>query len=743
MPSTKVVDMIPRVPKPQRIVIPATQQTSMVDMMGAPSLYMNHQMPTTFKPSYQTNMKTMYTAPVTTFHPKGNVQMVTTLYPANFPPPTSGQMMMTNYFTTKNYPRTPMQAISTFHPKPGAIAMTAAYHPKMNYDPNLNFYSPKTTVQTISSIHRPKANLQQNIENNAIQNGYIPKYHPRMETKSITHKLAPESTEASKFSYMTMPPGHTNIMRLTAPTTIDNKMQTVTPTLRPNVKNLLATIGLEPDSNALEINSQMSDLQQSSSSLEEVVAKTTTPSIFSTATSQTSTTSTMKPVLTPELKELLASFGLLPNAEQPAGQIVDPIRDELPRPSSSSLKDETLSVREFKPLPKSVTASDIEEKIDSSFEVKTNDFTAFKPLPNKESTPTKDEELDDLLKSYGILKDNLVSKTSNLDDLSDSDSQESESEVISATEKAPTMSRVPDVDIGFLTPDLTKVLGNIGINNVNKNKIDASKEKNSRRFDKSKATTTAYTSTIGTVASSTMENDYHKLHLLLDTIRELDNLTANLTDDELEKLNLRNFNLSQDTLTESTGPDPTYAMENTASPVKNEVKREIKPSEPTRIQLDIGGTTTASDDLSLDDEKLDTITTTETSTTGATSTSFTTAAADDDETLARKAKQENLDTNVSASEKETEKSTDLEDPTTKGVETSNGSISDLAGSFGGNDGLDPVSEEPLPPPRKNGFYFFADWNSFLEVGLDDSDKVIVKFDPKVGSNAQFVPVKIP
>lgn len=727
------MDSIPRVPKPQRIVIPGTQQT-MADMMGAPSLLMHQQMPTTFKPNYATNMKTMYTAPVTTFHPKGNVQMITTLYPTNYPPQIAGQRMVTNYYPSKNHPRGPMQAITTFHPKANTVAMTTAYNPKGYYDPN--YYTPKTTVHTVSAMHHPKATLQHSAASNIIHTGYVSPYHPKMGMKSITHKLVPDAIDGSddEFPYTTMTLEHSNKNRYTAPTT-DDALPTITPTIRPNVKSLLATIGLEPDSNALEINSQMSEMEQSASARVEVTTASTPSRI---AAARPATTTTKTPVLTPEIKELLVSLRLLANEEQPAA---DPPQDELPPASPQSLKDESLSVSEFKPLPKSVTVSDIEEKIDNSFEIKANAFTAFKPLPNKENAPTKDEELDTLLKSFGILRGNVGSKATNADYLFDSDAQESESEAIEVTAKIPAMSQMPDVDVGFLSSDLTKVLGSIGINNVNKNQIKDTTAKTSRRLDKQQTAATASTSTIGTVASSTMENDYQKLHLLLDTIRELDNLTANLTDEELEKLNLRNFNLSQDMMTESTGPDPTYGTETQANAVKNEVKREINSSEPTRIQLDITGTTTpslhptASDDLSVDEDKIDE----KIMTTAATAT--TTAIT---ETSERKAKQENLDADASASEKMTEKNTDAESPTTKRVETTNGSIGDLAGSFGGNDdGLDPVSEEPLPPPRKNGFYFFADWNSFLEVGLDDSDKVVVKFDPKVGSNAQFVPVKIP
>ncbi|XP_068141454.1 mucin-2 [Drosophila tropicalis] len=71
-------------------------------------------------------------------------------------------------------------------------------------------------------------------------------------------------------------------------------------------------------------------------------------------------------------------------------------------------------------------------------------------------------------------------------------------------------------------------------------------------------------------------------------------------------------------------------------------------------------------------------------------------------------------------------------------ESRNGSLDDLADSFG----PDPITEEPLPPKKKNGFYFLADWNSFLEVG-DGDDQVVVRLSPKIGDPRLFLPVKIP
>ncbi|XP_063365027.1 rho GTPase-activating protein gacJ-like [Cydia amplana] len=72
---------------------------------------------------------------------------------------------------------------------------------------------------------------------------------------------------------------------------------------------------------------------------------------------------------------------------------------------------------------------------------------------------------------------------------------------------------------------------------------------------------------------------------------------------------------------------------------------------------------------------------------------------------------------------------------------SGASISDLEESFGGAAPEKPGDSE-LPPPRKNGFYWMADWNSFLEVG-DGDTKVNIRFEPKLGDPQMFLPVSVP
>lgn len=650
-----MIDARPKIPKPLKIVLPASAENTIFDMTGAHSDMTVQQLPTTFKPNFQTNMKATYTAPITTFHPKANMQNIMTMHP-----------------------KTTAQTISTFNPK--------------------------ATIQTVSA--------------NDVPTNKISTYHPKAATFKVTQEISAATKTNDKYS-----------SRFSAETT--SFVPSTTPTIRPNVKHLLATIGLEPDNTPAET-------EQMVSSTKQITASTQLPSTTTSMTAES--TSKPKPELTPELKELLESFGLLTNEEPPAHVTAQSYQDEFLPIFPSALKDDALSVSEFRPLPKSVTASDIEEKIDSSPEIKPDDFSSFKPLPIPESkSAAADDELENLLKTYGLLvgeNDREDKTTDDTEYAEPIDSEESESETHEVTEKMNEVSQ--EVNIGFLPPNLNRVLNNMGMNNVGAQTTSMT-PMITKRID----TTTPIQYSTGVVPSSTMENDYQKLHLLLDTIKQLDSLNANLTEEELEKLNLKNFNLSQDILTESQGPDPTDIIEDT-SDAKNEVKRQTNSSEPTRIQLDVTGTTPAPSNST--DSKSDTNSEKSSDSKSDSGSDTNSDSNPDDLNIEDDGEKEDTKADDSASSATSEregKNEDLENSESSSTtSTTEEPKNDLAGSFGGNDGLDPVSEEPLPPPRKNGFYFFSDWNSFLEVG-EEPDKVVVRFDPKVGDPSPFIEVKIP
>lgn len=77
------------------------------------------------------------------------------------------------------------------------------------------------------------------------------------------------------------------------------------------------------------------------------------------------------------------------------------------------------------------------------------------------------------------------------------------------------------------------------------------------------------------------------------------------------------------------------------------------------------------------------------------------------------------------------------------IDTTNNSESNIAAleeSFGGTTQKpDPV----LPTRRRTGLYFLVDWNTFLEVGEDGKEKVNLRFQPRAGDRTRFVKVTVP
>lgn len=217
-----------------------------------------------------------------------------------------------------------------------------------------------------------------------------------------------------------------------------------------------------------------------------------------------------------------------------------------------------------------------------------------------------------------------------------------------------------------------------------------------------------------TSAKQTSKDDYKKLEHLLETIKELDKLNTTLTSKHLEKLDLNNFNFSDSLL--SQGPDPLNFYHNALHPLKNEIKRQEPSDEkdnPTKISLDLNES---------DQPKITVIN-------------------------AVKASEDLVDEVTTFSplnqiNEEKEGTEDDSDTITTTEEGRSASADELSDSFPNDTDPDEPLDESLPLPRRNGFYFLADWNSFLEVGQDE-EKVIVRFDPKIGDPSRFIPVHIP
>lgn len=72
-------------------------------------------------------------------------------------------------------------------------------------------------------------------------------------------------------------------------------------------------------------------------------------------------------------------------------------------------------------------------------------------------------------------------------------------------------------------------------------------------------------------------------------------------------------------------------------------------------------------------------------------------------------------------------------------------LADLEASFGGS------SEAPtatIPPPteespKKSGFYYLVDWNTFFDIDNQKGKRVNLRFQPKVGNPKRFLSVSVP
>lgn len=508
------------------------------------------------------------------------------------------------------------------------------------------------------------------------------------------------------------------------------------PPMRANVKDLLATIGL-------------------------------------TAEVMPTTTTQHPPELTPELRDLLNSFGLLTNEEHPKHLQYSPeiVQEEFsPIPSYSFLQDDSLHLEEFQPIPspayRSVTKN---YRMNTAPELTADDFSAFKPLPiPEEEVITTD--MEEFFKTYGLLDSNYRHKKSMYEEDKSAEADKSSLSTISSYEvpsiekefKLPKMEKMPSVSVDFLTPGLMDVLGNIGISNSGDGygsiaipltrakqtypvDIVLAEPKATDRIDTAEVEETEpknkypvhvvmpipkATDRSDTVAGDENAADLKKLQHLLETIKKLDKLNKTLTDEDIESLDLKNFNLSAALRNQFNADlDPNENSDTLFDVHKNEIKRQSEETtesqSPFRFTLNLAATT--------EEGFLDKDTTETTTAASPLTTSDTSKITVDSDTA-----NSNNSIPATSTSSTTATTTTTARPT---LLTSEERKSDLEDSFGGA-GLDPVTETPLPPPRRNGFYFLADWNSFLEVG-EDPDKVVVRFDPKIGDPSRFLPVTVP
>ncbi|XP_071635931.1 uncharacterized protein [Temnothorax longispinosus] len=318
--------------------------------------------------------------------------------------------------------------------------------------------------------------------------------------------------------------------------------------------------------------------------------------------------------------------------------------------------------------------------------INTNSYTNFKPLP---TSKIKNEDMKEFLAKFGL-------------GVSDSRQKKAMS---ASTERPSLIEAVPD--------NMRQILENIGLIS----------RKTSRTTPKMEDIEPTKSTKIHIFKPHEVyvkdEGQRMKINQLLDKIRLVQEGKANAKD--VRKIA---DDLLTTTKTLKDGPDPLSLEEiiriyNEERDVKNEVKRQQNPEEIVEITTNgdralANATTTTKTATTTPNESVDVSSTTTTTT-----------------------------TMIPVSSDSTKDGSNFRDALTPAPESSTSTSTNLMAleeSFGGTTRApDPV----LPTKRRNGLYFLVDWNTFLEVGDEDSEKVNLRFEPKVGDRTRFLPVSVP
>ncbi|XP_070168989.1 uncharacterized protein [Polyergus mexicanus] len=436
---------------------------------------------------------------------------------------------------------------------------------------------------------------------------------------------------------------------------------TTTTTMRPEVMELLASIGLRPE-NSTNVEEVFKKNEESLKNKTEIsnsngfVYKTTSglTAVKSDSSSISAQNTFENPVLeigkgmnnlTPDIQLLFQRFGL----------------------QTSNLVTTSTST----PRPT----------------VNTNSYTNFKPLP---TSKIKNEDMKEFLAQFGLgISDNRQKKS-----------------MPASTERPSLIEAVPD--------NMRQILENIGLisRKVSKTKMEDTKNVPKVQDIEPKNATKFHVFKPHEVQVKD-ERQRMKINELLDIVNKLIQEGKTSTEDVQKAAD----NLLINSKTLKNGPDPLHIEEIIRiynEDLKNEVKRQN--SEETVETTTIG------------DEDLAKTTTTTTESIDVSSTISTTMITPITSIAPDSAKNGStfLDTLVS--------------PVPMSSTPTNANLLALEESFGGTTRApDPV----LPTKRRSGLYFLVDWNTFLEVGDEDSEKVNLRFQPKVGDRTRFLPVKIP
>ncbi|XP_076763084.1 uncharacterized protein LOC143430616 [Xylocopa sonorina] len=320
--------------------------------------------------------------------------------------------------------------------------------------------------------------------------------------------------------------------------------------------------------------------------------------------------------------------------------------------------------------------------------VNLNSYTNFKPLP---TSNVKDQEMKQFLARFGLgVSDNRKQK-----------SMKVTTEIPSVIEVVPENMRGILENIGLISRP-QKSSRNV------LNTMDDMKKVDTSRLHVFKPHEVVVDD----------DEKRSKINKLLDTVKLIQESNA---DDQNVREAMNNLTKAAKVLKD--GPDPMKFEEidfyNEGN--RNDVKRQKEEQQET-------STADTTEQTALAPTATPTTTeSTETTTLNALTTDSARAASGQGDTVATTSLEDS--------------STSTTPPTTTTPSTTTSSnLMALEESFGGTTKQPDTS---LPPKRKNGLYFLVDWNSFLEVGEEDKEKINLRFQPKAGDRTRFLPVTVP
>ena len=442
-------------------------------------------------------------------------------------------------------------------------------------------------------------------------------------------------------------------------------------------------------------------------------------------------TTTQKPVMRDDVKEILESIGLFTNKESQDGVTETPLTTTTTTTTTTATPDvaaaaESLS-SEMKDLLISFgllpSANDIQQGSDSvsagyvgSPDVDPVSYLSFKPLPlttnhnreDKEDKQLMSSDMKAFLASFGLIptsdSDEGYSSTGSFSERGSVRRFRSQKAVTMDTQPSANNSSnvtinkldlssnvtIPPINTDMLTDEMKEILENLGFLPFSNLSMRKTNPDEGHIFNPSSHLASLHPT----------KEEAQRLTKLIDTIKKLMKENGTITQDEIDALNasisiiLPPATVKHDNKTAHSASDlanvlPVLFVQKNKSVLLDHIKD-------------------APDPLSLEELLLVT----------------------DDNKNEVKRQQSSNGTTTEATNQD------------KGP-----SLTDLADSFGGSTESTPgeVSvSDALPTKKPNGLYFLLDWNSFLDVGEEgNSRRVNLRFNPRIGNRRDFLPVTVP